>query len=64
MPLFETSARLDSECDNVEAIFLTLAHKLKSQKPFMPIEQSRKSSNLKTININQGQDASVTSTCC
>jgi len=36
MPLFETSARLDSHCDNVEAIFLTLAHKLKSQKPLIP----------------------------
>ncbi|KAJ8931405.1 hypothetical protein NQ314_015677 [Rhamnusium bicolor] len=34
MPLFETSARLDSQCDNVEAIFLTIAHKLKIQKPF------------------------------
>jgi len=35
MPLFETSAKQDSETDNVEAIFLTLAHKLKSQKPMM-----------------------------
>lgn len=33
--LFETSAHKDSECDNIEAIFLTLAHKLKSQKPLM-----------------------------
>ncbi|KAF2880333.1 hypothetical protein ILUMI_25846 [Ignelater luminosus] len=38
MPLFETSARLDSQCDNVEAIFLTLAHKLKNQKPLIPKE--------------------------
>nr|XP_008192110.1 PREDICTED: ras-related protein Rab-33B [Tribolium castaneum] len=37
MPLFETSARLDSQCDNIEAIFLTLAHKLKNQKPFLPV---------------------------
>ncbi|KAJ8911050.1 hypothetical protein NQ315_004697 [Exocentrus adspersus] len=36
MALFETSARLDSQCDNVEAIFLTLAHKLKNQKSFLP----------------------------
>nr|CAB3265368.1 COS41.2 [Phallusia mammillata] len=35
MPLFETSAKEDKECDNVEAIFLTLAHKLKCQKPMM-----------------------------
>lgn len=40
MPLFETSARLDSECDNVEAIFLTVAHKLRSSRPFMPPEQT------------------------
>ncbi|XP_050682923.1 putative Ras-related protein Rab-33 [Leptidea sinapis] len=33
MPLFETSALLESECDNVESIFLTLAHKLYSKQP-------------------------------
>nr|XP_002125159.1 putative Ras-related protein Rab-33 [Ciona intestinalis] len=35
MPLFETSAKADSEMGNIEAIFLTVAHKLKSQKPMM-----------------------------
>ena len=35
MPLFETSAKDDNDYDNVEAIFLTLAHKLKCQKPMM-----------------------------
>lgn len=44
--LFETSARLDSQCDNVEAIFLTLAHKLKYSKPFM-----RRTNNTVTINV-------------
>jgi Ras-related protein Rab-33B len=34
--LFETSARDESECDNVDAIFLTLAHKLKNHRPMMP----------------------------
>ncbi|CAH2087796.1 unnamed protein product [Euphydryas editha] len=33
MPLFETSALLESECDNVESIFMTLAHKLYSKQP-------------------------------
>lgn len=33
MQLFETSALLDSECDNVESIFMTLAHKLYSKQP-------------------------------
>uniref|UniRef100_T1INF3 small monomeric GTPase n=1 Tax=Strigamia maritima TaxID=126957 RepID=T1INF3_STRMM len=37
MPLFETSAKDDSECDHVEAIFMTLALKLKSCKPMMPL---------------------------
>jgi Ras-related protein Rab-33B len=34
MPLFETSAKDDSRQDHVEAIFLTLAFKLKNSKPF------------------------------
>lgn len=37
MPHFETSAKDDSESDHVEAIFLTLAHKLKNAKPMMPL---------------------------
>ncbi|XP_072945452.1 putative Ras-related protein Rab-33 [Epargyreus clarus] len=37
MPLFETSALLDSECDNVESIFMTLAHKLYSKQPLRVI---------------------------
>ncbi|RZB39567.1 ras-related protein Rab-33B-like [Asbolus verrucosus] len=45
MPLFETSARLDSQCDNIEAIFLTLAHKLKNQKQFLPITDNIKVNN-------------------
>lgn len=32
MPLFETSAKDDSQSDHVEAIFLTIAHKLKNGK--------------------------------
>ncbi|XP_064104086.1 putative Ras-related protein Rab-33 [Macrobrachium nipponense] len=41
MPLFETSAKDDCDCDHVEAIFLTLAHKLKASKPMMPIDPSQ-----------------------
>ncbi|CAK1588976.1 unnamed protein product [Parnassius mnemosyne] len=37
MPLFETSALLDSEYDNVESIFMTLAHKLYSKQPLRVI---------------------------
>ena len=36
MPVFETSAKDDGEMDHVEAIFMTLAHKLKTAKPLMP----------------------------
>ena len=36
MPLFETSAKDDSQMNHVESIFLTLAHKLKSSKSMMP----------------------------
>lgn len=61
MPLFETSARLDSECDNVEAIFLTLAHKLRSCRPFMPPERTTR---LHQQNLSSQQDASDTSCSC
>lgn len=42
MPLFETSALDDSRQDNVEAIFLTLAFKLKDAKPFYVPNQLHK----------------------
>uniref|UniRef100_A0A8C5UZT6 RAB33B, member RAS oncogene family n=1 Tax=Microcebus murinus TaxID=30608 RepID=A0A8C5UZT6_MICMU len=35
MPLFETSAKNSNDNDHVEAIFMKLAHKLKSHKPLM-----------------------------
>ncbi|KAJ8247779.1 hypothetical protein GJAV_G00250210 [Gymnothorax javanicus] len=35
MPLFETSAKNPDDNDHVEAIFMTVAHKLKSQKPLV-----------------------------
>ncbi|XP_018572455.1 ras-related protein Rab-33B-like [Anoplophora glabripennis] len=57
MPLFETSARLDSQCDNVEAIFLTLAHKLKNQKPFLP-----PASSIRVGGVAEGTNKS--SWCC
>ena len=38
MPLFETSAKDDSQSDHIESIFLTLAHKLKSGKPLIRFE--------------------------
>jgi len=40
MPLFETSAKDDSHADHVNAIFLTLAHKLKNHRHMMPNKSS------------------------
>lgn len=37
MPLFETSARSDTEGGNIDGIFMTLAHKLIKQRPLMPV---------------------------
>ncbi|KAF7285326.1 hypothetical protein GWI33_011119 [Rhynchophorus ferrugineus] len=42
IPLFETSAKDDSGCDNVDGIFFTLAQKLKYNRTFLP-----KSNNVK-----------------
>ena len=42
MPLFETSAKDDSRQDHVEAIFMTLAFKLKNEKPFYVSNQLHK----------------------
>ncbi|KAG5884191.1 hypothetical protein JTB14_020714 [Gonioctena quinquepunctata] len=58
MPLFETSARLDSQCDNVEAIFMTLVHKLKNQKKFLPLPSTP------ILKITEEATASKKSWCC
>lgn len=63
MPLFETSAKKDSEIDNVEAIFMTLAHKLLSAKPLMPADKSRQVVNLGTHNRPIYEDTDETTTC-
>ena len=42
MPLFETSAKDDSKQDHVEAIFMTLALKLKNSTPFYTPNQLHK----------------------
>lgn len=46
MPLFETSAKSDSEADHVEAIFMTLVHKLKDSKEIhVQTEEEREQKN-------------------
>lgn len=67
MPLFETSAKNPGDgnngkgsSDHVEAIFMTVAHKLKSQKPLVlsqPPEGSGGTINLKRGRDNEGEGA-------
>ncbi|XP_060064773.1 ras-related protein Rab-33B-like [Ylistrum balloti] len=57
MPLFETSAKDDERANHVDAIFMTLAHKLKNSKPLMSPyvgdEQSGLPSNVQVISIGK-----------
>jgi Ras-related protein Rab-33B len=59
--LFETSARDDMECDNVEAIFLTLAHKLKNLRPMMPVPAFQTHGNDSDEHLSRRSVISVTS---
>jgi Ras-related protein Rab-33B len=52
MPLFETSAKDDSKQDHVEAIFMTLALKLKNSKPFFVPDQLHRA-NVQAIQHEQ-----------
>lgn len=62
MPLFETSAKNPNSqgdrdygnSDHVEAIFMTVAHKLKSQKPLVLSQPPEASGG--TISLNRGRD--------
>lgn len=65
MPLFETSAKDDSECNNVDAIFLTLAHKLKNSKPMMGEEYpSVKRATVLSVDKEIIHKAGTTSCAC
>ncbi|XP_013411254.1 putative Ras-related protein Rab-33 [Lingula anatina] len=55
MPLFETSAKDDSACDHVDAIFMTLAHKLKNSKPMMSPKLAGMVKN-RVINVGKSRD--------
>ncbi len=62
MPLFETSAKDDSRQDNVEAIFMTIAFKLKNSKPFC-IPNNLKKANVQSINTSD-TDENISSCSC
>uniref|UniRef100_A0A8C6TLI4 small monomeric GTPase n=1 Tax=Neogobius melanostomus TaxID=47308 RepID=A0A8C6TLI4_9GOBI len=63
MPLFETSAKSPGgaqeqhgrNSDHVEAIFMTVAHKLKSQKPLV-LSQPPAEPRGSTVNLGRGRD--------
>ncbi|CAL8264382.1 unnamed protein product [Lota lota] len=60
MPLFETSAKdpgpQGGASDHVEAIFMTVAHKLKSQKPLMLSQPSGTAAGGVTLHLDRGRD--------
>jgi Ras-related protein Rab-33B len=59
MPLFETSAKDDSKQDHVDAIFMTLALKLKSAKPFFvpnDLQKVKPSAATTTTTESSGND--------
>jgi len=49
MPLFETSAKNDDKCDHVEAIFLTLAHKINANKLLFKTREEQE--NTSTVQV-------------
>nr|CAH7735013.1 unnamed protein product [Callosobruchus chinensis] len=62
MPVFETSACLESEKETIESIFMTLAHKLKHQKKFLqkPVVNG---SNIDLRAETRGNDTSSKCSC-
>jgi len=68
MALFETSALADSESDHVEAIFMTLVHKLRHSKT-MHVQTSEERSQkeqrlLLKANTNEAQQLGENGWCC
>ena len=64
MPLFETSAKDDDRANHVDAIFMTVAHKLKNAKPMMPVQMSNfnphENVNLRSSPHHRGLQSAVT----
>lgn len=63
MPLFETSAKDDDKANHVDAIFMTVAHKLKNAKPMMPVHvtsfNARDSVHLRDSPQNRGLQSAI-----
>jgi len=63
MPLFETSAKDNAQCDHVESIFLTLTLKLKDAKPLMMQSAFFVKPVQLTVSQKQEQSTSTTDYC-
>ncbi|RNA20491.1 Ras-related Rab-33 [Brachionus plicatilis] len=61
MPLFETSAKDDSRSDHVEAIFMTLALKLKNSRPFYVPNKIHRA---KVQSVDHSNSADVSNNSC
>ncbi|GFY40043.1 putative Ras-related protein Rab-33 [Trichonephila inaurata madagascariensis] len=65
MPLFETAATDDSEADHVDAIFMTLAHKLKSHRPMMVNSSPSYTNSSALIKLEKADvGKEIDSSCC
>lgn len=67
MPLFETSAKADEKCDHVEAIFLTLAHKINANKLLFKSRENdtAEHDNVVTVdNVNNTSTDEDDGSCC
>ena len=65
MPLFETSAKDDNRADHVEAIFITLAHKIATfKKPIMNDEEAMNTIYIEDDNRSAVKAAEAGSNCC
>jgi len=56
MPLFETSAKDDEKCDHVEAIFLTLAHKINANKLLFKSTSQEQQTVVKVASTSSSQE--------
>jgi len=62
MPLFETSAKDNAQCDHIESIFLTIAHKLKNSKSLIIQSLSDESPSIFLSREDHGPPYSPTTT--
>ncbi|KAI5631226.1 ras family domain-containing protein [Phthorimaea operculella] len=64
MPLFETSALLDSECNAVNSVFMTLAHKLYSKQPLRVVSVEGEQGTVTLPRHKSRLPAASSDSCC